>query len=145
MNLFQGSNKSSVVQTAAIVGASAAAAAYLNHKLGAGEMKLFAKTDGTGGVPVDGTVALLGIGYAFLRPSAKFAPLALGIGIGNLAGFGYRAGAAAGDKAAVTAATAPKAISTSGNVPSLAGHYGGFAHSQNRSAMGHAVSNMRAG
>jgi len=80
--------------------------AYLNHKVGAGEIKLGTAADGTGGVPLDGTIGLAGIAFAFWKPESKFASHALAIGLGAAAGFAYRTGAALGDSAAQTAHTA---------------------------------------
>ena len=107
------SGKHRVVLTAEVIG-GALGIAYLNHSMGGGEIKLFAQQDGSGGVPLDGTLGLLGIGYAFLRPSSRFARHAFGLGLGLASGFAYRTGAVMGD------AAASQAHATAGNIPQIA-------------------------
>lgn len=99
--------------------AAVGAMAFANHAWGAGEIKLGAAADGTGGVPLDGAIGLGGLALAFWKPESKFASYALMAAIGGGGGFAYRVGAAAGDK------QASKAHSTSGIAmpPQLAAHF----------------------
>jgi hypothetical protein len=121
------STKHRVTLVAEVVG-GALGIAYLNHSMGGGEIKLFAQQDGSGGVPLDGALGLLGIGYAFLRPGSRWAKHSLGLGMGLASGYAYRAGAVMGDAAASKSATAGNIPQiTARPVPQLAPHFAKFA------------------
>lgn len=91
------------IRKAEVIGSSGAWG-YLNHRYGAGEIKLGAAADGSGGVPADAAtffgLTLLG----FMGP-AKYASHAHAIADGSGAAFAYRAGAEKGDAAAKSTKT----------------------------------------
>jgi hypothetical protein len=126
--------------TVAEVAGGAAAIGFANHKLGAGEIKLAAKADGTGGVPLDAALGFAGIAYSFWKPESKLASHALGLGLGCLSGFAYRTGAAAGDKAAATAQIAAhttggvSAIGQGRPAPQLSAIFGQYSQAQRQAA-----------
>lgn len=121
--------------------AGAGVIAYANHALGAGEIKLFSQADGSGGVPLDGTLAVLGIGWAMLRPASRWSRHALAIGLGTGAGFLYRTGAAMGDVSASSAKTMTHATAgevaqmPARNVAQLPAHFRSFERSAARVAV----------
>jgi hypothetical protein len=118
-----------------VVGASGGIA-YLNHRFGAGEIKLGAAKDGTGGVPLDGSLFLVGHLLGFMGTGgSKYTPHLHNLANGFGAGFAYRTGADLGDKAAATAAAGGTAT-TSGQLvggqlvgaPQLAPYFAKWGH-----------------
>jgi hypothetical protein len=105
------------IEAVEVVGA-AGAMGYANHRFGAGEIKLGTSKDGTGGVPLDGSLFLIGHLAAFSGKAGKYASHLHNLANGAGAGFAYRTGADFGDKAASGAGSG----STSGQLVGADGY-----------------------
>lgn len=104
-----------VIRAAEVVG-GAGAMGYANHRFGAGEIKIFAAKDGTGGVPLDATLFVAGNLLDFTGKAGKYGEHIANLANGAGAGFAYRTGADMGDKAAASSgqATAGQLVGSAG-------------------------------